>query len=88
MVSLKSSHGSHGFFFVASNGYSLLVSMEKLRRSREIREIRVQSNVMQHPLPTSFRQQEGGALMVLIQSKKMKSFFPYLILGLLQGADS
>ena len=43
---------------------------------------------MQHPLPTSFRQQEGGALMVLNQSKKMKSFFSNLVLGLLQGADS
>ena len=28
------SHRSHGFFFVASNGYSHLVSMEKLRRSK------------------------------------------------------
>ncbi len=44
--------------------------------------------VLQHPLPASFRQQEGGALMVLNQSKKMKSVFSYLILGLLQGADS
>lgn len=25
---------------------------------------------LQHPLPTSFRQQEGGALMVLNQTKK------------------
>jgi hypothetical protein len=25
---------------------------------------------IQHPLPASFRQQEGGTLMVLIQSKK------------------
>lgn len=40
------------------------------------------------PLPASFRQQEGGALMVLNQSKKMKSVFSYLVLGLLQGADS
>ena len=43
---------------------------------------------MQHPLPASFRQQEDGALMVLNQSKKMKSFFSNLVLGLLQGADS
>ena len=43
---------------------------------------------LQHLLPASFRQQEGGALMVLIQSKKMKSVFSYLILGFLQGADS
>ena len=43
---------------------------------------------MQHPLPASFHQQEGGALMFLIQSKKMKSLFSNLILGLLQGADS
>ena len=43
---------------------------------------------MQHPLPASFRQQEGGALMVLIQSKKMKLLFSNLVLGLLQGADS
>ena len=43
---------------------------------------------MQHPLPTSFRQQEGGALMVLNQSKKMKLLFSYLVLGFLQGADS
>ena len=35
------SHGSHGFFFVASNGYSHLVSMEKLRRSRKsVRSVR------------------------------------------------
>ena len=43
---------------------------------------------LQHPLPASFRQQEGGALMVLNQSKKVKSVFSYLVLGLLQGADS
>ena len=43
---------------------------------------------IQHPLPASFRQQEGGALMVLNQTKKMKSFFSNLVLGLLQGADS
>ena len=43
---------------------------------------------LQHLLPASFRQQEGGALMVLIQSKKMKSVFSYLILGFHQGADS
>lgn len=43
---------------------------------------------MQRPLPSSFHQQEGGALMVLIQSKKMKSLFSNLVLGLLQGADS
>ena len=43
---------------------------------------------MQHPLPASFHHQEGDALMVLIQSKKMKSLFSYLVLGLLQGADS
>ena len=44
--------------------------------------------VLQHPLPASFHQQEGGALMVLNQSKKMKSVFSYLVLGLLQSADS
>ena len=44
--------------------------------------------VLQHPLPASFHQQEGGVLMVLIQSKKMKSVFSYLILGFLQSADS
>ena len=43
---------------------------------------------MQHPLPASFRQQEGGALMVLNQTKKMKSFFSNLVLCLLQSADS
>ncbi len=43
---------------------------------------------MQHPLPASFHQQEGGALIVQIQSKKMKLLFSNLILGLLQGADS
>ena len=31
---------------------------------------------MQHPLPASFRQQEGSALMVLIQSKKWNQYFP------------
>lgn len=44
--------------------------------------------ILQHPLPASFHQQEGGALMVLIQSKKVKSVFSYLILGFLQSADS
>ena len=44
--------------------------------------------VLQHPLPASFHQQEGGALMVLNQSKKVKSVFSYLILGFLQSADS
>ena len=44
--------------------------------------------VLQHPLPTSFHQQEGGALMVLNQTKKMKLLFSNLVLGLLQGADS
>lgn len=43
---------------------------------------------IQHLLPASFHQQEGGALMVLIQSKKMKLLFSNLVLGLLQGADS
>ncbi len=43
---------------------------------------------VQHPLPTSFHQQEGGALMVLNQTKKMKSLFSNLVLCLLQGADS
>ena len=40
------------------------------------------------PLPASFHQQEGGALMVLNQSKKVKSVFSYLVLGFLQSADS
>ena len=44
--------------------------------------------VLQHPLPASFHQQEGGALMVLNQSKKVKSVFSNLVLCLLQSADS
>ena len=31
---------------------------------------------IQHPLPASFHQQEGGALMVLNQSKKWNQYFP------------
>lgn len=40
---LKGAHGSHrsrGFFFVASNGDSHLVSIEKTQKELKIREIR------------------------------------------------
>ena len=57
-----------------SNMEAILIRLTRISRiSNNFQTL--QLLVLQHPLPASFRQQEGGALMVLNQSKKNEIIF-------------
>ena len=78
------SHRSHGFFFVASNDYSHLVSMEKLRRSKNPWD---QWDPCEKT-KNSARSQKFVKFERFVFKNLHQLLFSNLVLGLLQGADS